>query len=438
MDVKVSVQESGEVTRDVEIAIPHEVYDKHFDDALRKAIPRVRIKGFRPGRAPKAIVAKMHGETLQRDVISKLINDAYSDAIKEHSLRVVGNPSINLKEFKEGEDLQFTAKVDIFPEPKITNYNSISFEVEVEPEEIEESEIESELEGLRERFASLEPIEDRSTVAEGDIVTLDFSGLVDGKPFAGSERKGVVLEVGKSERFKNFDKALIGLPLGEETEVKVQLPDDMSEEEVSGKEAVYTVLVHKLQRKELPELNDELAKKTQRAESIDELREFIRTNMLKQKQEQNNNLRQAKLFETLLADNDFAVPQSLVDEEIREILFEMGLLDRRKRESYHIDVSQFRDSLSEGARFRVRRYILLEQILEQEGFEIEEADFEAWLDTQAEESKLGREEVQKAFGLPQNEGVIRKMIAREKMTEKLLSEAKIKELVKKPDAGDNK
>lgn len=438
MDVKVSVEQSGEVTRNVEIAIPHEMYDAQFDAALAQAIPRVRIKGFRPGRAPKAVVAKMHGDALHQDVVSKLINDAYNDAVREHDLRVVGNPSIDLKEFKKGEDLCFTAKVDVFPEPKIENYEALKIEVEVEPEEVSDEDVQAELDGLRERFASLEPIEGRDVVEDGDIATVDFSGTVEGEPFAGSDRKGVVLEIGKSERFVDFDKALIGLKVGEESEVEVTLPEDIGDDKIGGKKAVYQVLVHKLERKELPELDDELAKKTQVAQTIDELRDYIKNTMQQQKKEQNKNLRQTKLFEAILEKNDFDVPQTLVDEEIREILFEMGLLDRRKEESYKINVAQFRDSLNDGARFRVRRYILLEQIIDQENFEIKDADVDAWLDAQAEESKVSREEVEKAFGLPDNERVIRKMITREQMTEKLLADAKIKDLVKKPDAGDKK
>ena len=433
METKVSIEDSGEATRSIRVEIPSNEYEVRFDRALTKAMPQVRINGFRPGKAPKQVVAKMYGERLHHDVLSELVGEAYQSAVQEKELRVVGNPRVKIDDYVAGADVCFTADVDIFPEPEVKDYFGVKFEVEVEKEEVSEKDVEESLGHLQERFAEFVDVEGRNKVEEGDIVTINSSAEVGGEQVEGLNQNGAMLEVGKSVRFEDFDKAVVGLEVGVESEVELTLPEDLGDEALNGKVAKYKIEVLKIQERKLPELDDELAKKSGQAETLEELRKEIQENRVKYVKDANEQARQTKLFEALSETNTFDVPQFLVDEEVREVLFEMGMLDRNKRESYQFDVSRYREHFSESAEARVRRYVMLEQIIKQESYEVQDDDLDAWLDNRAKDAQVSREEVEKIFDVEKNKEVLQKMVAREKMTEILLEKAKIKEIEKKAE-----
>ncbi len=426
MIARSSVEKTSEIKRHIRFEIPHEEYQQKFNQLLERTTQRVNVKGFRPGRAPKALVAKMYEGSLQQDVMQTLISTAFQDAVKEHELRVVGTPEVELGDYEEGKELTFTAKVDVFPEPTISDYFGVSFEVELQDEAVDNKAIDEQIESMRENFATFSPVTDRTTVETGDVLTIDFHGNVDGAEFPGSHGHDARVEVGAEKLPKDFDEGLIGMGVGETRTIKTILPDEIEDRNLAGKEATYEVKLKEISAKVLPTVDDELAKKTGLGETVAELREKVAKMRAKQAVDANERVRRDKLFEALVEKNLFEVPQHLVDEEIREILFEMGVLDRRRQEAFQIDVSRFREPLQKGGEFRVRRYIMLEALVKQENLAVSEEELDAWLSEKVEDAGMPKDELKKAFGLPKNAEQVKKMVARERMTEQLLAKAKIK------------
>ncbi len=430
MEPIISIEETQENERQIRIAIPHSVFRSRYDQQLRRAMTQANVKGFRPGRAPLDMVSKLYGDSIRDDVVGNLLGDAYRDAVKEHSLKVVGRPDINVDPVEADKDLQAVARVDIFPEPKVKDYFGVEFEVELE--QFQNDEVKRELEVIRTRYARVEPItEDRRNISAGDVATIDYTATVEDKPFQGSEGLDAQVEVGAGELPEEFEKALLGMSLEEEKEFTVAFPEDLTNKEIAGKVAKYRVKLKGIHKKILPELTDDFIKENLKIDSLSELEKEIEENFRRQVEQKNKNAKEEKLFVAISSKNSFRVPQVLVDEEIRTIFFESGILNPREEKSYKIDVSPFREQLQSAAEARVRRGILLHQIIQQEKIEISDDDVEAWILKQVEETKQDRQKVEQYFGLPKNTEGLKNLLAKEKMTERLLEKAKVRESVRK-------
>lgn len=427
MAYKSSVSEKSEVDRQISIEIPRADYQQKFDKLLSQTASQARLKGFRPGRAPKAMVAKLYGEKIHGDVMSQLVSDAYRDALKEHELQVVGYPEINIDDEDKEKDLMVTADVSVVPDPSIEDVSGLSFEVQLE--EYSEEEYERRLNGMAEQFAEMKPLEGDEQAKTGDLATVDFSGTVDGEPFPGSDGENIFIEIGSGRSIKEIEEGLVGMKLGEEKEVSATLSEE-SGEELAGKEAVYKVELKTLSEKNVPALDDELAKKTGVAEDLESLKDYVKKALETEVERKNELEREESLVKAIIEKNPFEIPNALIDDEIRNVLFEMGLLDPRDERSYQVDVARFRDNLGEPAGFRVKRSIIMDVLRKREGIEIEDEEVDAWLDNLAEKQEKTRDEINKMYNFPQSAPQLKNLIANEKIVAKLLDEAKIKEVKK--------
>ncbi len=425
MDCKISVEEKGEVARSISIEIPRELVNDQYERELRKAVSSAQVKGFRPGRAPKAVVAKMYGPQIQGEVLKRLISDAYQGAVRDHSLDVVGYPEIHIDN-EDNLDLPLVVRADvsIYPAPELKDYFGVEFSVE--KQEVSDGQIAERLETLRANYARLEPVTGRTTVEKGDVVCMDYEGECEGQPFKGSSGKDAYVEVGSGKSLPGIEDALTGMNVGEVKETVIVMPEGANAE-VSGKEAKYTITLKSIFTRIVPELNDEFAAQTGAAASVEELKERVSEQLEREVKRANEAAREDKLFQAIIERNPFAVPQLMIDEEIRVLLFEMRLLDARNENSFKVDVTRFREVLGKAAEFRVRRAVALSRIIEQEGLKFNEDDVNGWLDELAAQENVSRAEVDKIYGFPKEKNRLKDMMASRKMIDQLLASAKITE-----------
>ncbi|OVE80157.1 trigger factor [bacterium J17] len=433
MDYKISVEEKSEVVRSISIEVPSEHYDKKFDQKLRAVTGSANIKGFRPGRAPRAIVAKMYGEKIHFDLVGEFAQAGYAEAVKEHSLKVVGDPLVNVDDHEKGEDLKIIADVDIFPEPELKDYFGVQFEAPVS--KVSEEEIDKSIEELRASHAIVEKVEDRDVSQSGDLVVADVVALKDGQPNEQSKHEDFEIELGAEKGSKEIEEGLTGLKIGESRVVDIESPRPPASE-AGGEEQTeetekfqYQVTLKEIKTKTLPELNDQFAKETGIADDLDGLKKHVKESLESRVEEYNNRSKQDKYFEQLFKKNKFEVPQSMIDNEIRSMLFEMGMLDPKDPRANEIDISRFREHFGDRAQFQVRRVVALGRIVEQEGFSVDDEQLETWLNEIAEKNNATREQVNQFVGFPENVDRLKDSLAREKMMEQLLEKAKIKEVV---------
>jgi trigger factor len=428
MDCRTSVEEKSEVGRSISIEIPRELVNEEYERELSKTMAHVHVKGFRQGRAPKAMVAKLYGPQIQGEVLKKVISDAYQEAVQNHSLEVVGFPEISIDNEEElDKDLLVRAEVSVYPKPEVKNYLGLEFNVEVEASS--EGRIAERIEGLREQQAELTPISDRVVAQMGDTAQVNYAGTIDGASFEGSSGEDAYVDMGSGKSLPGIEEALVGLTVGEEKSVEVVMPKE-SGKDVVGKEAEYKLLLKGLFTRVLPELDDEFAKKTKLAEDVAGLKIAIREQIERDAKRVNQIAREDKLFAALIENNPFEVPQVLTDEEIRAILFEMRLLDPRQDSSYQIDVARFRDVLGKTAEFRVRRAIILARIIEKEDMKFSDDEVDSWLGEMVASEGVSREEINKIYGFPKQMSRLKDMMASRKMIEKLLGASKIQEETK--------
>ena len=429
MDVSVSLQDDGPVQKTITIQIPRGLYSERFDRALRVTANSANIKGFRPGRAPKAMIAKLYGDKIRRDVVGELVSEAYGGAVREHALKIVGVPQFDMGEESAEDDLKVTAKVSLRPEPTIETYNGLSFQVIVE--KLQDGAVEKELERLADRWATIEPVLDRQRVAEGDVATVDYQATVDGQAVKELHAADAMLEVGRSGLPQGFSAGIIGMQTGETKRFIAELPDSLKEKSFAGKQAEYQVTLKSFGARRLPELTDEFVKEKGLAEDAAALREGCAKKLEQAIEQRNRREKENKLFQAITEKNPFEVPQVMVDEEIRSVLFDMGVLDPRKEESYQFDVQAFREHLKDVAEMRVRRGVILDRIIEQEGVSVGEEELERWLEKTAADWGRPRREIEKVFDLPANQDGVKKVIAREQLVDRLLDSSQIS-FVEKP------
>lgn len=435
MDFKSSIEETSEATRSISIEIPREIYDNKFNKLLNKAASNARLKGFRPGRAPKAHVAKLYGEQIHSDVMGDLVTEAYQNVVKDNELKVVGYPEFDIQDEDKEKDLTIKANIAIYPEPTLKDYTGIS--IEVEKQEVSDEELAKRIESICQQQATTEKIEDRTSAKNGDLAMVDYEATVEGVKVPGASGQNIQLELGKENRPDPVAEHVVGMEIGGEKIVEMMLADSFPEE-LRKSPATYTIKLNGLFTKNIPELSDEVAKNSGLAEDVEGLQTHIKNNLEKEVQTINKSRKEEAFIEAIFTKNTFEIPQALKDEEIRMMLFEFGILNPRDNQSYRADVSRFREMFNEKAEINAKRGVILSRLEAQENPTADESDVEAWLDAQAEVEQRTREEINQYYQFPQELERLQGHVARIKMIDGLLEQATIKEVPPTTDKEETK
>ncbi len=430
MDLIIEVESTGEIERNVKIEVPRSEYKKEFDKALQRATNVVQVKGFRKGKVPQAMLLKMYGESIHYEVLDDLTMKAMQKALEEKKMNVVGRPKVSYEDEKdESKNLKIKAEVQIFPEPKISGYEKLKFSVE--QRKIDDSELEKTIENLRDYQANYQPAEGKIVVENGDIALLDVHLTdKDAKTQHLHDRK---VEVGKGLWPKEVEAALLGMKLDQEKEVvvnnaKEDAGKDSTEE---SKTTTFHLKLKAIETKKLPELTDEFAKNSGMAETMEELRKKLKDDLEKNCSKENEEAKEKKLLEVLIEKNPFTLPQDLIDFEIRNLLFQMGVLSPKNKKSFDLSMEPFRGRLGEQAEYKARSAIILDNILKQEGFNPSREDIELWINDSFEKwGYKNKEDFEKDLDFPNDLDRLKIIMGRDSILKKLLSQAKITETVK--------
>src|SRR5215212_1507222 len=273
--MRTSVTELGDSRVRVTVGIDPDAVEKRVERAAQQLAGDMRVPGFRKGKVPAELVIQRVGrEAVLEQALRDSLAEWYERALLDTWITPVGDPQLNVESLPgEGEELEFSIEVSVRPPAKLGEYRGLEVG-KVEPE-VPDDAVQGELDRLREGFAALNPVE--RPAAAGDILVIDYSGTVDGEPFEGSEATDLTVELGAEALLAEFDEALTGASAGDEVTVAINFPDDHRPETLAGKEASFTVTVKEVREKELPELNDEFAAEASEFDTLDELREEVRS-----------------------------------------------------------------------------------------------------------------------------------------------------------------
>ena len=316
----INVETLDKLERRITLSLPADVLQSEVDARLKKLARTVKADGFRPGKVPMNVVAQRYGYSVQYEVVNDKLGEAFAKAAQEAQLRVAGHPRISEKEGGPVEgQLQFDATFEVYPEVKIGDLSSL--ELERVTADVNDAAIDRTIEILRKQRRTFAQRPAAEAAADGDRVTIDFEGKIDGVPFEGGKAEGFQFIVGEGRMLEAFEKAVLGMKTGESKTFPLKFPDDYQGQDVAGKEADFLVTVKKVEAQHLPELNEDFIKGLGLAEgSMDALRADIKRNLEREVKFRVQARNKAAALEGLLKTVDFDLPQSLVAAETDRLI----------------------------------------------------------------------------------------------------------------------
>lgn len=370
--MQVSVETTGALERRIEVSVPRERIEQAIDERLKRVSRTAKLKGFRPGKVPFKVVKQQFGAQVRQEVLSDLMQSSFAEAVTQQKLNPAAGPRIEPISVGPEQDLKYRATFEVFPEIELKGVEGIAV---VRPAaEVTEADVDAMVLNLREQRPRFEVVERESR--EGDRVTMDFEGQIDGAGFEGSQGTDVAVLLGGGRMLKDFEAGITGMKAGERKQIDVPYPADYHNAALAGKVAKFDVHLKKVEEKKLPELDDEFCREYGVLEGgIEQLRKEVRENM-ERELEQNVRARlKAQLMEGLLAANPVEVPQSLVDAQVREMQ-----IDAARRMGAR-DASQVPppEPFVEGARKRVALGLLIGELIRTRGLKVDRERVEARL-----------------------------------------------------------
>ena len=419
-DARVTVEELSPIRRRIEVEIPAGEVQAELDRAFGLLGNRARLPGFRPGRVPRAILDKMFGAEVRREVLGRLVGDTFRSAIASHHLDVVGDPDIDAGTLTPGEVLRYSATVDV--RPVITLAEVGGLEVRRPSSDVPEEEVERVVNNLRESVAQLRPIEDRTVVEAGDIVTVDVASRREGQDPV--RREGVLLEAGAGTFPVALERQLVGQHRGAQLLLRVPYPADHPNADLAGKTVEFEVEIKDLRAKELPPLDDDFARDHGRCESLAELRGRIRADLERQAASRAEDVVRDGVIDQVLARHTFDVPPSMVDRRTQAIISQLDvrLPPGADQEKAFAEVAA---QVRPRADRQVRSEMILDEMARRDGIDVTDGEVTTEIEALAASQKDAAARVRSLYGQPEARAALRAQMRRERVLRRLVSEARV-------------
>ena len=378
-------------------------FEPKIDEAYKKIRSKFNIPGFRKGKVPKMIIEQNYGvQVFYDEAINIMLQEIYPKALEELDLKVVDQPDVDVKDFKENENINFTFEVEVVPEFELPNFEEI--EVEDVKEEFDKEVVTNEIERLRNENARYTIIEDRKT-KKGDIVKLDFKGYVDNEAFQGGEAKDYELEIGSNSFIPGFEDQLVDRAIGEEFDVNVKFPEEYHAEDLKGKDAKFICTINEIKVKELPELDDNFASDVSEFDTLKEFKADLRKKLKAQFNEMIDAQRENNVLDKVIEETKFDVPNRMIEDEVENELrnFQYRLqaqglnYEDYKKYTGNTD-EEIKETFKEPAEKRVKLGLILEKYAQENKLKATKRDYDKELDKLAEMYKAeDKEEFKKTM-----------------------------------------
>ena len=376
--MRITVEDLSSVKKILHIEIPEDKVISELDKTYNDLKKTAKIKGFRPGKAPRSVLERLFKKKVHADVSSSLIQESFVDAIKEKDLKIVGSPKIDPPELDRKTSYKYDATIEIKPEIKEIDFKGLSLKKTLY--QVSDEEISTQLKMLQKNLAQKKIVEEDRPIQEGDFALIDYEGFKDGKPFAETQKtENFMLKIGDASILKEFDEKLIGMKPGDNREIKVVFPEDYFNNKLAKLEITFQVTLREIREEVLPEIDDEFAKKLGTYKTLEELKKAITDNLTQGYAKRAEQELNEQIFTALIAKTDFEIPDSMVDYELQNII-----ADAERSFVYHnTSMEQLgltREKLSEKyrdtAEKQVRRQLILGKIIEQKNLTLSDEDME--------------------------------------------------------------
>ena len=363
------------------IEVSAEELEKAIQGAYQKQKNRINIPGFRKGKAPRKMIEKMYGVgVFYEDAANALIPEAYSKALDECEETIVSQPSIAVTQLESGKPFIFTAEVALKPEVTLGEYKGL--EVPKADLEVTEEEIAGELRKEQEENSRVLDVDDRA-VADGDKVTLDFEGFVDGEAFDGGKGTDYPLTIGSGSFIPGFEEQLVGANIGEEKEVNVTFPEEYQAEDLAGKPAVFKVKINEIKGKELPELDDDFAQDISEFDTLAEYKEDVKKKLQEQKEAAAKRDKEDEAIRKIIDKSKMELPAPMIEMQVQNIIndfatriSQQGLSMEQYMQFSGATIDSLKEQVRPDAIERIQSSLVLEEIAKAENIEVSDEELD--------------------------------------------------------------
>ena len=412
-----------------QVVISLQANKEEWNGALKKSYNknknRFQVPGFRKGKVPYQLVCQYYGEgVLFEDAMNEIANEQYPEAVKEHDLKVVSRPEMDVQDIND-EGIKYTISVYVKPEFELGQYEGV--EVPFKDQVVTDEDVDAEIERMRKRNASLEEVSDRPA-QEGDTVTIDYEGFKDGVAFEGGKGEGYNLKLGSKSFIPGFEEQVAGHNVDEEFTIEVKFPEDYHAEDLKGADATFNVKIHAIKTEIVPELDDEFAKDVSEFDTLDELKADVRAKQQERADKDNKSGFENETVRAVCDNCEIDIPESMIQNEVEQMAQDQAA--RMSSQGIGLDMylqyvgqtmDDFKKSLEPMARVRVKSSLVIEKITEKIDPEVTDEEYNEELSTIANSYKMDLEEVKKSIG--DDSAFIKDSIKARKTVEYLASKA---------------
>ena len=400
------VEKIGTNKAKLTIEVDNAEFLKAEDKAFNKEKGKLNIPGFRKGKVTKEMAYKVYGRNaFLEEAINECINDTYFNEVKELKEKVLSRPKVNVVQVDIEKPFIYEAEVAIAPEFKVANYKGL--ECKKPDVSVTDEEINKKIDEEREKNARLVAVDRKSK--NGDTVTIDFDGYVDGKQFKGGKAENYDLLLGSKSFIDNFEDQLVDKSAGDEVEVNVTFPENYGEKTLAGKPALFKVKINEVKEKQLPELDDEFVSEVSEFETLKDFKEDVKKKIKEFKEEREKETSKSKLLEDILKNTNVDIAEEAINEEIdaivdgyRQRLAYQGMDLQKYLDMIHKTEEEFRNDQKSLAEKRIKNGLILEKIAEDEKVEATDEMVDKEYDKMARSYGMDPEQFKKSYATPED------------------------------------
>jgi trigger factor len=431
----INIENLSPVKKKLSFEIPSDRVSKEIEKVYEEIKKTVSIKGFRKGKVPRAIIEKHYGERMEADALKNLINDTYFKALIDKKVLPVSQPEFETDPLKAGESFKYTATFETAPDIDLQEYKGV--QVEKRALVVDEKVVDSRLAELQDGMAQLKSLEEPRPAVEGDFVSIDFKGFLDGVPFERGEAKDYLLQLGSNNFIPGFEDQVVGMSPGENRNVNVTFPADYGNADLAGKDVTFEVTVKEIKVKELPALDDDFAKQFGPFESIADLKAKISEVFEKEEVQKIENEVRDNIVKALIEKHEFEVPEAMVEKQLNVLIENMksNLAGQNMTfEQLGTSEEKIREQSRSVAVSQVKGSLLLAAIADKENVTVADAEIEEKIRDIAAQANKDFEVI---FGIyqsnPYAKDTLVMQMREDKVIDFLLSQASVSEVDKRSE-----
>jgi len=422
--MQVSVESTGALERKMTIEVPEERIEGEIQNRLKRIAKTAKMDGFRPGKVPMSVVKQQYGPSVRADVVGEVIQSTYYEALGQEKIQPAGMPNIEPKDLDSANGIEYVATFEVMPEVTPAPFDGVK--LESTKSEVTEADIDKMLETLQTQRASWDTTKGKAK--DGDRLTIDFEGTIDGEAFNGNSGQNVPVTIGGKRMIEGFEEGLVGAKASDALTLELTFPEDYAYKEVAGKPVQFAVTIHKIERPKLPKLDEEFAKGFGIEDgSIDNLREEIKSSMSAELEQRIRAMLKEQVLNKIVEKNEMEIPKALIDNEAQALLQQM---QQQMQSSPGKSVDLNPEMFSDEAKRRVQLGLVIAEIIKQNELKADADKVRAKIDSIAATYEKPEDVVNYYYGDDQRLKEVESLVLEESVIDWAIEQADVEEVEK--------